>query len=92
LEPQERDMPLTRLVDLIPNSDSAETVQNSEPSLGVNPLDATQMVAGIFGSSGASYFKSTKKTRAVRRVTRSILTLPPQLANAVGVISSEERF
>jgi hypothetical protein len=52
-------MPLNRLIDLIPNSDSAETFQNSEPSLAFNPLDPTQMVAGTFGSSGASYFKST---------------------------------
>jgi hypothetical protein len=52
-------MPLTCLVDLIPNSDSAETYQNSEPSLAVDPLDPTQMIAGAFGASGASYFKST---------------------------------
>jgi hypothetical protein len=35
-------------VDIIPNADSAETQQNSEPSLGVNPLDPTQLVAGAF--------------------------------------------
>jgi len=33
-----------------------------------------------------------KKTRLARRVTWSKVALPPQLANAVGVISSEERF
>jgi hypothetical protein len=47
------------LRDIIPNSDSGERFQNSEPSIAVNPVDPTQMVAGIFSSSGASYFKST---------------------------------
>ena len=45
------------VVDVIPNSDSSETFQNSEPSLGVNPLDPSQMIAGTFGS-GTPYFKS----------------------------------
>ena len=47
------------LRDIVPNSDSGETFQNSEPSIAVNPVDPTQLVAGIFSSSGASYFKST---------------------------------
>src|SRR5262245_13316383 len=52
-------MRLNRLIDLIPNSDSAETFQSSEPNLAVDPLDPTKMIAGTFGSAGASYFKST---------------------------------
>jgi PEP-CTERM motif len=35
-------------VDIIPVGDSTETQQNSEPSLGVNPTNANQMVAGAF--------------------------------------------
>jgi FG-GAP-like repeat len=46
------------IVDIIPNSDSGETSQNSEPSLGVDPLDPNQMVAGVFGA-GTPYFKTT---------------------------------
>jgi PEP-CTERM motif-containing protein len=45
------------VVDVIPNSDSAEALQNSEPSLGVNPLNPSQMIAGTFGNG--PYFKST---------------------------------
>jgi len=33
------------IVDIIPNGDSAESDQNSEPSLAVNPLDPRQMIA-----------------------------------------------
>src|SRR5947209_5412516 len=56
-------MPLIRLVDIIPNNDSGESAQNSEPSLAVDPLDPTQMIAGVFGNfSGAvlinPYFRS----------------------------------
>jgi hypothetical protein len=47
------------LRDIVPNSDSGETFQNSEPSIAVNPVDPTQLVAGIFSSSGSSFFKST---------------------------------
>src|ERR1043166_4464672 len=46
------------IVDIIPNNDSGETSQNSEPSLGVDPLDPNQMVAGVFGA-GTPYFKTT---------------------------------
>jgi hypothetical protein len=45
------------VVDVIPNSDSAEAFQNSEPSLAVNPLDTSQMIAGSFGN-GTPFFKS----------------------------------
>src|SRR5205085_11812269 len=45
------------VVDVIPNSDSSEALQNSEPSLGVNPLNPSQMIAGTFGNG--PYFKST---------------------------------
>jgi len=41
--------PIT-LVDIIPASDSAETAQNSEPSLAVNPTNPTQMIAGTFST------------------------------------------
>src|SRR5215475_1766272 len=52
-------MPLIRLVDIIPKNDSDETAQNSEPSLAVNPLDPTQMIAGVFGDPTNPYFKTT---------------------------------
>jgi len=45
------------VIDVIPNSDSSEAFQNSEPSLGVNPLNPLQMIAGSFGN-GTPYFKS----------------------------------
>jgi hypothetical protein len=45
------------VVDVIPNSDSSEAFQNSEPSLGVDPLNPSQMIAGSFGN-GTPYFKS----------------------------------
>jgi hypothetical protein len=41
---------LLRAVDLIPASASAESAQNSEPSIGVNPIDPTQMWAASFGA------------------------------------------
>jgi hypothetical protein len=46
------------IVDIIPNSDSAESSENSEPSLGVDPLDPAQMIAGSFGVP-TRYFKTT---------------------------------
>jgi len=45
------------VIDVIPNSDGSEAFQNSEPSLGVNPLNPLQMIAGSFGN-GTPYFKS----------------------------------
>lgn len=51
-----------RIVDIIPGSDSAETDQNSEPSLAVNPLDPQQIIAAAFGAIGSTastpYFQS----------------------------------
>jgi hypothetical protein len=41
-----------RLVDIIPQSDSGETAQNSEPSIAVNPVNPMQMIAGTFGDGG----------------------------------------
>jgi len=45
------------IVDIIPNIASAESEQNSEPSLAVDPFDPRQMIAGSFGS-GTPYFKT----------------------------------
>jgi hypothetical protein len=36
-------------VDIIPRSDSGEFTQNSEPSIGINPVNPMQIVAGSFG-------------------------------------------
>jgi hypothetical protein len=49
------------LVDIIPNSDSSETGQNSEPSIAVNPAAPAQMIAGTFitGSDNDPYWFST---------------------------------
>jgi hypothetical protein len=38
-----------RVVDIIPQSESDERDQNSEPSIGINPVNPMQMVAGSFG-------------------------------------------
>jgi Hint domain len=38
-----------RIFNIIPSADSGETDQNSEPSLAVNPLDPSQIIAGAFG-------------------------------------------
>ena len=50
--------PRLRIFDVIPTSDSAETGQNSEPSLAVNPLNAAQMIVGAFSGTGMPYFIS----------------------------------
>jgi len=50
---------LLRIVDIIPASNSAETDQNSEPSIGVNPVNPMQMFAGTFGDSVPPFFIST---------------------------------
>lgn len=39
------------VVDVIPNADSAETGQNSEPSLTVDPLNPNLMISGAFSST-----------------------------------------
>src|ERR1043166_3549898 len=46
------------IVDIIPNSDSGETAQNSEPSLGVDPLEPNQIASAAFGPA-TPYFKTT---------------------------------
>jgi hypothetical protein len=43
------------VIDVIPNSDSAEAFQSSEPSLTVNPLNTSQMLAGSFGGGTPSF-------------------------------------
>jgi hypothetical protein len=53
---------ITKLVDVIPSSDSSETDQNSEPSLAVNPKNTSQIIVGAFGPSATldtPYFLST---------------------------------
>jgi hypothetical protein len=52
------------VIDVIPNSQSAESDQSSEPSLAVNPLNPNQMVAGTFangsvGNDGATPYWSS---------------------------------
>ncbi len=50
------------IVDIIPPSDSGETGDNSEPSIGVNPANPMQLIAASFGGSlggNAPYFVST---------------------------------
>jgi len=50
-----------RIVDLIPESDSREVDQNSEPSIAVNPVDPRQLFAGafIFDGPDSPFFVST---------------------------------
>src|SRR5262249_4949073 len=45
------------IVDIIPNIASAESEQNSEPSLAVDPFDPRQIIAGSFGYA-TPYFKT----------------------------------
>ena len=58
-------MAKARIFDTIPFFDSGERGQNSEPSLAVDPLDPTQILAGAFSSTfigngvATLYFKST---------------------------------
>ncbi len=55
--------PDIKIVDIIPLNDSAEADQNSEPSLAVDPLDPSKIVAAAFGSTFyrdlTPYFVST---------------------------------
>src|SRR5437868_7078984 len=46
------------IVNVIPAAMSAETDQNSEPNIAVNPLNRKQVVIGTFGESGNPYFVS----------------------------------
>jgi len=48
-----------RVIDIIPQSDSAESDQNSEPSIAVNPVNPAQMFAGTFGDGVPPFFIST---------------------------------
>jgi hypothetical protein len=50
---------VSRVVDIIPQSDSAENNQNSEPSIGVNPINPMLMIAGTFGDGLPPFFIST---------------------------------
>src|SRR5436190_11814612 len=50
---------VSRVVDIIPQSDSAESNQNSEPSIGVNPINPMLMIAGTFGDGLPPFFIST---------------------------------
>jgi hypothetical protein len=50
---------LLRIVEIIPAADSGETDQNSEPSIGVNPVNPMQMFAGTFGDGVPPFFIST---------------------------------
>jgi hypothetical protein len=50
---------VSRVVDIIPESDSAENNQNSEPSIGVNPINPMLMIAGTFGDGLPPFFIST---------------------------------
>jgi hypothetical protein len=47
-----------QIVDIIPVSDSAESGQNSEPSLAVNPLNPAQIIAGAFSNNTTPFFIS----------------------------------
>jgi PEP-CTERM motif len=55
------------VIDVIPKTDSAESGQNSEPSIAVNPLNPNQMIAGAFNSEligndgGTPFWMSTNK-------------------------------
>jgi hypothetical protein len=49
-----------RITDIVPVDKSGESDENSEPSLAVDPLDPTQMIAGAFANGSAQpYYKST---------------------------------
>jgi hypothetical protein len=54
------------VIDIIPNADSSETGQNSEPSIAVDPLNSNQMISGAFNVFNSTttqvstpYFQST---------------------------------
>jgi hypothetical protein len=37
------------IIDIVPATDSAETLDNSEPSVAVDPANPSQLLAGAFG-------------------------------------------
>ena len=51
--------PNIAIVDIIPQANSAETGQNSEPSLAIDPLDPSKIVAGAFSPVSTPFFLST---------------------------------
>jgi hypothetical protein len=50
---------MVHVVDIIPRADSADSGQHSEPSIGVDPFNPMQLMAGSFGASTNPYFAST---------------------------------
>src|SRR2546430_5894206 len=50
---------VSRVVDIIPGSESGESAQNSEPSIAVDPVNSTQILAGSFGDPVDPFFVST---------------------------------
>src|SRR5207302_4704835 len=50
--------PNIKIVDLISQGSSAETGQNSEPSLAVDPLDPNDIIAGVFSRSSTLFYLS----------------------------------
>src|SRR5215469_9159415 len=51
--------PNITIVDLIPQASSAETGQNSEPSLAIDPLDPNDIIAGVFSRTSTLFYLST---------------------------------
>ena len=52
-------MPKARVFDIIPFQDSGDKAQDGEPSLAVDPLDPTQIIAGAFPGVLTTYYNST---------------------------------
>jgi hypothetical protein len=48
------------LIDIIPNSFSGETDQNSEPNIAVNPSNVSQMIISVFANTDISPYFSTQ--------------------------------
>jgi hypothetical protein len=47
------------VVDVVPFANSSEADQNAEPSIAVNPVNASQLIAASFGGDSGPYFVST---------------------------------
>ena len=62
------------LVDIVPNSDSSETEQNSEPSIAVNPLNPMQMIAGAFAKKTNSPITFLSMEERIGMITALQLT------------------